>query len=106
DVCSSDLRPFPRRPRDGRPGIGGDALMHGLHCPRCGRRPLDEFVFGGERRTVPSPIDDADARDFDEVWIFETPDGGTAGGWFHAFGCRRWLTVRRDTSVDVVLEVR
>ena len=36
-----------------------DALMHELDCPRCGRRPLDEFVFGGERRTAPSPIDDA-----------------------------------------------
>ena len=53
----------------------GTALMHELDCPRCGRRPLDEFVFGGERRTVPSPIEDADARDFDEVWIFDNPDG-------------------------------
>ena len=49
--------------------------MHELDCPRCGRRPLDEFVFGGERRTAPSPIDDPEARDFDEVWIFENPDG-------------------------------
>ena len=24
--------------------------MPTLDCPRCGRRPLDEFVFGGERR--------------------------------------------------------
>ena len=24
-----------------------------LDCPRCGRRPLDEFTFGGERRAVP-----------------------------------------------------
>ena len=50
-------RPVPARPRPGRPGLGGDALMHWLDCPRCGRRPLDEFVFGGERRTAPSPID-------------------------------------------------
>ena len=46
-------RPIPARPRPGRPGLGGDALMHWLDCPRCGRRPLDEFVFGGERRPVP-----------------------------------------------------
>ena len=51
--------------------------MHALDCPRCGRRPLDEFVFGGERRTAPSPIADPDARDFDEVWIFDNPDGET-----------------------------
>ena len=50
--------------------------MHELDCPRCGRRPLDEFVV---RRRAP---DDAVAdrrtpttRDFDEVWIFDNPDG-------------------------------
>jgi heterotetrameric sarcosine oxidase delta subunit len=79
--------------------------MHELDCPRCGRRPLDEFVFGGERRTAASPIADQDARDFDEVWIFDNPDGPTTERWFHAAGCRRWLTVRRDTSTDTVLDV-
>ena len=24
--------------------------MHWLDCPRCGRRPIEEFTFGGERR--------------------------------------------------------
>ncbi len=49
--------------------------MHTLTCPRCGRRPLDEFAFGGERRAVPDWITDPDERDFDEVWVFENPDG-------------------------------
>ncbi len=80
--------------------------MHGLDCPRCGRRPLDEFVFGGERRTTPSSIEDPADRDFDEVWIFDNPDGATTERWFHAAGCRRWLTVRRDTRADRVLEIR
>ena len=98
--------PLRARPRPGRRRLGGDPLMPTLDCPRCGRRPLDEYVFGGERRTTPSAIEDPDARDFDEVWIFDNPDGETTERWFHAFGCRRWLTVRRDTSRDVVLEVR
>ena len=80
--------------------------MHEFDCPRCGRRPLDEFVFGGERRTAASTIADPDERDFDEVWIFNNPDGPTTERWFHAAGCRRWLTVRRDTSIDRVVEVR
>jgi len=80
--------------------------MHELDCPRCGRRPLDEFVFGGERRTTPSAIEDPDARDFDEVWIFDNPSGIATERWFHAAGCRRWLSVRRDTSIDDVLEIR
>ena len=80
--------------------------MHELDCPNCGRRPLEEFVFGGERRDVPTSITDADDRNFDEVWIFDNPDGRTTERWFHASGCRRWLTVERDTSVDHVLSVR
>jgi len=55
---------------------------------------------------VPDVITEPDDRDFDEVWIFENPDGPTTERWFHAFGCRRWVTVRRDTAIDVVLEIR
>ena len=80
--------------------------MHELQCPRCGRRPLDEFVFGGERRPVSVTITDPDAIDFDGVMLFDNPDGPTTERWFHAAGCRRWLTVVRDTHVDRVLEVR
>lgn len=80
--------------------------MHTLACPTCGARPLDEFVFGGERRTTPSTIADPAERDFDEVWIFDNPTGPSTERWFHAAGCRRWLTVVRDTSIDRVLEVR
>jgi heterotetrameric sarcosine oxidase delta subunit len=79
--------------------------MHELDCPRCGRRPLDEFVFGGERRPPPDWLTDPEDRDFDEVWVFENPAGIATERWFHAAGCRRWLTVRRDTSVDRVVEV-
>ena len=80
--------------------------MHSLTCSRCGRRSLDEFIFGGERRPVPAWITDPDERDFDEVWILENPEGVTTERWFHAAGCRRWLTVGRDTAIDTVLEAR
>jgi sarcosine oxidase subunit delta len=80
--------------------------MHELDCPTCGRRPLDEFAFGGERRATRSSITEPDARDFDEVWIFDNPDRRTTERWFHAAGCRRWLTVVRDTSIDRVEAVR
>ena len=80
--------------------------MHTLDCPRCGRRPLDEFTFGGERRPTPDWLTDPDDRDFDEVWVFENPRGPTTERWFHSAGCRRWLTVRRDTAIDHVVEVR
>ena len=53
----------------------------------------------------PCPTRSPTPSDFDEVWIFDNPDGETTERWFHAAGCRRWLTVRRDTSTDTVLEV-
>jgi sarcosine oxidase subunit delta len=80
--------------------------MHELDCPRCGRRPLDEFTFGGERRPSADWLTDPDERDFDDVWVFQNPAGVATERWFHGAGCRRWLTVRRDTSIDRVLEVR
>jgi sarcosine oxidase, subunit delta len=46
------------------------------------------------------------ARAVAEVWIFDNPTGPTTERWFHTAGCRRWLTVIRDTSVDRVLEIR
>jgi sarcosine oxidase delta subunit len=52
-------------------------LMLWLDCPRCGRRPLEEFSYGGELRDVPATVRDPDDRDFDEVWLFDNPDGET-----------------------------
>ena len=79
--------------------------MHSIVCPICGRRSLDEFTFGGERRAIPDWITDPDERDFDEVFVFENPDGVSTERWFHAHGCRRWVTIRRDTATDTILEV-
>ena len=35
--------------------------------------------------------------------MFENPAGVTTERWFHAAGCRRWLTIRRDTTTDTVV---
>ena len=60
-----------------------------LDCPRCGRRPIDEFAFGGERRPVPDWIEGDDARNFDDTaggFIGDTgfgPDTGFRRFWFN-----------------------
>jgi len=74
-----------------------------LTCPNCGRRPVDEFSYGGEVPAVPDGITDPDERDVDLVWMWGNVDGPTTERWFHAAGCRRWTTVKRDTSLDVEL---
>ncbi len=77
--------------------------MPHLHCPNCGDRPIEEFAFGGERPTVPDRITDPLERDVDYAWMHDNVRGETSERWFHAAGCRRWLTVRRNTSIDAVL---
>jgi len=75
-----------------------------LHCPNCGRRPVEEFTFGGEFPIVPDRITETDAREVYLVWMFDNVAGITTERWFHQAGCRRWHTVRRDTVRDVVLD--
>ncbi len=74
-----------------------------ITCPTCGERPITEFRFGGELPQVPDRITDDAERNLDWVWMHDNVDGVTIERWFHAAGCRRWLTLRRDTSTDRVV---
>ena len=66
-------------------------------CPNCGRRPITEFRYGGELPSVPDSITDPAARDVDRVWMRTNREGVTVERWYHELGCRRWLTLERDT---------
>ncbi len=70
-----------------------------IPCPICGTRDHAEFTFGGELRDLESP--DAEA-DFRRVYLRENVAGPQIERWFHAAGCRRWVTVRRDTVTNRV----
>ena len=72
-------------------------------CPTCGERPVSEFRFGGELPAVPDSITDEAARNVDYVWMLDNIRGVTTERWFHAAGCRRWLTLQRDTVNDRVV---
>ena len=80
-----------------------------LNCPNCGKRPYPEFWFGGELRAgvepgpSPSPSSEEEYR---RVWLPENVAGRQAERWFHFAGCRRWLTVDRDTVTNEVYDVR
>ena len=56
-------------------------------------------MWGGELR--PLEADDPEA-DFERVFLPENTAGPQRERWFHAFGCRRWLTVVRDTRTNEV----
>jgi heterotetrameric sarcosine oxidase delta subunit len=72
-----------------------------LKCPHCGIRSFTEFWFGGELRAPPRPDLPADA-DYRRLWLPENAAGKQTERWFHFAGCRRWLTVERDTVTNEV----
>ncbi|MBA2255523.1 MAG: sarcosine oxidase subunit delta [Chloroflexi bacterium] len=74
-----------------------------ITCPRCGGRPVEEYRFGGEVRGAAAWITDAALRDVDYVWMYDNIEGVTTERWFHGAGCRRWLTIRRDTTTDTIV---
>lgn len=75
-----------------------------INCPHCGARPVHEFMHG-EIPVVPDRITDADARDVDRAFMYTNPEGPNTERWFHTYGCRRWVTLQRDTRDDTVLAV-
>ena len=68
-------------------------------CPNCGWRPSTEFAWGGELRPVDAPDEEAD---FTRVFLPENTAGPQDERWFHLLGCRRWITVTRDTTTNEV----
>lgn len=72
-----------------------------LTCPHCGVRAVEEFVYG-EIPTTPETLTGPEARDLDRAFMHTNPEGLVTERWFHAAGCRRWLTVRRDTRTNVI----
>jgi sarcosine oxidase subunit delta len=70
-----------------------------LPCPYCGSRDEDEFRFGGEagvtRPGPPEAVSDVEWADylFRHVQIV----GWQAERWHHAFGCRAWFNLWRNT---------
>ena len=70
-----------------------------IPCPRCGPRDYTEFSFGGELR----PLSATDLHeDFARVYLMDNAPAVQTERWFHLFGCRRWLELRRDTRNNAI----
>lgn len=68
-------------------------------CPRCGPRPVDEFIHA-EMPRVPEGLTDPDLADLDRVFMRDNPSGPALEAWFHQAGCRRWAHLERDRTTD------
>lgn len=73
-----------------------------IRCPHCGVRAVEEFLYG-EIPMTPDSLTDADARDVDRAFMHTNAEGVVTERWFHAAGCRRWMTVQRDTRTNEML---
>jgi heterotetrameric sarcosine oxidase delta subunit len=73
-----------------------------IPCPHCGERPIEEFMYG-EIPNVPETLTDPDERDIDRGFMLSNLEGETVEAWFHTYGCRRWLKLKRNTKTDLIL---
>jgi len=79
-----------------------------IPCPFCGSRDETEFVYGGDA-AVARPADPADTDDTawtDYLYFRDNPKGPHRELWYHRDGCRRWLTVERDTHSHEIRSAR
>lgn len=68
-----------------------------IDCPNCGARSIEEWVYG-EIPVVPDHLVDPDDRDVDRAFFHDNAEGAVTEAWFHLYGCRRWVTLTRDTT--------
>ena len=78
-----------------------------IPCPNCGPRPFTEFSCAGElpdHSPIPAGADPLEA-DFQRVWLRRNTAGPQRERWFHFAGCRRWLTLTRNTVTNQINDV-
>ncbi len=76
-----------------------------IPCPHCGPRSGAEFTF---ERPVESivPLDAAPEAAMRRLYTRDNPRGPSLELWRHAYGCRAWLTIERDTATHVIASAK
>lgn len=70
-----------------------------IPCPYCGERDAQEFVYRGD--AAPRRPDGEEGL-YDYVYERANRAGPMAEHWYHAQGCRTWITVTRDTVTHAI----
>ncbi|MCA3248239.1 MAG: sarcosine oxidase subunit delta [Tagaea sp.] len=74
--------------------------MRLVPCPTCGPREAGEFVCFGE----PRPRPDGTRPLAEAIYARDNLKGPVAELWWHRAGCRRWLTLRRNSATNAFVE--
>lgn len=73
-----------------------------LPCPHCGPRNVSEFHYAGEKTPRPDPNAATEKEWRRYLYMRRNPAGWTIESWYHHAGCRRYLTVERNTVSNEV----
>lgn len=79
-----------------------------IPCPYCGERDAHEFAYLGDA-TVERPdvvAAGAEERFVEYVYLRDNPAGLHRELWYHAFGCRSWVIVTRDTCTHAIADTK
>ena len=76
-----------------------------IPCPFCGQRDEAEFRYGAESGVAmpAASVTEDDGAWGEWVYVRSNPKGPLDERWYHAHGCRRWFSLRRDTATDEIL---
>lgn len=77
-----------------------------LPCPWCGPRHAGEFRFHGAAGTRPDPATTTPEQWRRYLYVHDNPRGWQTESWYHSAGCRRFLTVERNTLTHEVRSAR
>ena len=73
-----------------------------IACPYCGPRNDSEFTPGGEAHIARLDLTVNDEKWGEYLYFRENVKGMQTERWFHAYGCRRWFNVVRDTVTNEI----
>ena len=73
-----------------------------IACPYCGPRNDSEFTPGGEAHIARPDLTVNDEKWGEYLYFRENVKGMQTERWFHAYGCRRWFNVVRDTVTNEI----
>ena len=73
-----------------------------IPCPLNGLRPAEEFLYGGELRSMPDPASADDAR-WSEYVFHRSGGPGVKREWWCHLPSGYWFVLERDTTSDEIL---
>jgi heterotetrameric sarcosine oxidase delta subunit len=75
-----------------------------IPCPWCGLRDQTEFHCGGEanRHRPDEPWSSSDDEWANYLYMRDNTKGVHLERWVHAWGCRQWFLVERDTATHEI----